>query len=157
MSPRKWIPALVTVLFLTGCSATDRRISANEDLFETYPPEIQAIIKSNRIDRGFDSTQVYMSFGNADRTEMDGGQEIWFYHQAHKRNVKEEKTAAEYREELSAYEYSVHQGNQNAQEPLTYRVITLHRTSVYRLVRFENGRVVSWEEPDEMWLDDWHQ
>ena len=33
-------------------------------------PEDQAMIRSNRIDRGFDSTQVYLSFGNADRTEV---------------------------------------------------------------------------------------
>lgn len=157
MNPREWIPVLATVLFLTGCSATQMRINANEDLFESYPPDVQATIKSNRIDRGFDSTQVYMALGNASRTEMNGDQEVWYYHQIHNRTVREDKTAAEYREELKAYQHAVEQGEVGLHEPLTYRDVALCRTGVSRIVRFEAGRVVGWEEPDDMWLDDWHE
>jgi outer membrane protein assembly factor BamE (lipoprotein component of BamABCDE complex) len=157
MSPQKWIPALAAALLLASCSATQARISANEDLFENYTLEEQAMIKSNRIDRGFDSTQVYLAFGHADQTSMEGEQEIWHYYRSHNRKVREEKTAGEYREELSAYGHAVEQGKQGLQEPATYRVITLYRTRVQRLVRFEAGRVVGWDEPDDMWVDDWHQ
>ena len=41
---------VAAVLFLAGCNATQARINDNEDLFNSYPPEVQAMIKSNRID-----------------------------------------------------------------------------------------------------------
>lgn len=157
MNPKQWIPALATAVLLVSCNATDRRISANEELFQSYTPAEQAMIRSNRIDRGFDSNMVYLSFGHADRTAMEGDQELWFYHQQYERTEREEKTAAEYRDELASYYYAVEQGEQGLQEPATYRVVHLYRTGVYRLVRFESGRVVSWEEPQDMWVDDWHR
>ena len=156
MNTTQWIPALAATLLLAGCSATQARISANEDLFNGYPPEVQAMIKSNRIDRGFDTTQVYMAFGNADSTELSGEQELWYFHQTYKRTVQEEKTASEYREEMSVYEDALGQGVLDYPEPTTYRTVRLYRTGVHRIVRFEAGRVVGWEEPDGMWLEDWH-
>ena len=156
MKPKTWIPALAAALFLAACSATQARINANEELFESYTPQEQAMIKSNRIDRGFDSTQVYLALGHADRTEHADGQELWFYHQTHQRSVREEKSASEYREELDAYQQAVSEGVQGLTEPTTYRVVPLYRTNVFRLVRFEEGRVVAWEEPGDMWLDEWH-
>ena len=152
-----WNPALSATLLLLSCSATEARIGANEDLFNGYPPDVQAMIKSNRIDQGFDKTQVYLAFGNADRTEMEVKQELWYYHQTHRRSVQEEKTASEYRQEMSSYEDAVEEGRVGLKEPKTFRVVRLSRTGVYRIVRFEGGRVASWEEPDEMWLEDWHE
>jgi outer membrane protein assembly factor BamE (lipoprotein component of BamABCDE complex) len=149
--------ALAAVLALAGCSATQARIDDNEDLFNSYPPEVQAMIKSNRIDRGFDSTQVYLALGNADRTEMNEGVEVWYYHQTHTQTAKEEKSAGEYREEMIAYVNEVAKGNENAKEPSTYRVFKLYRTAVSRMVDFEDGKVVSWVEPEDMWLDEWHR
>lgn len=157
MNLRHLIAATAVTLLLAACSATKARISANEDLFNSYPPEVQAAIKSNRIERGFDSTQVYLALGNAHSTEMDGEQELWFYHQTHNQSVKEEKSASEYRDEMIVYESAVAAGGEGLSEPSAYRVVRLYRTSVCRIVRFEDGRVVSWEEPDGMWLDDWHQ
>lgn len=158
MNPRKWIPsaAVAVALCLSACNATKARINENEELFNSYSPEVQAMIKSNRIDQGFDSTQVYLALGNADRTESVDGQEIWFYHETCTDTAKEEKSAGEYRDEMTAYENAVEQGR-NVQEPSTYRVYRIYRTRVVRMVRFEAGRVVSWEEPDEMWIDDWHR
>lgn len=114
------------------------------------------MIKSNRIDRGFDQTQVCLSIGNAHRTEMKDGQEIWYYHRTHTSSVKEEKSAGEYRDEMTAYHNALRAGR-DVQEPGTQRVVRLRRTRVERLVRFESGSVVSWEEPEEMWLDEWHR
>ncbi len=158
MNFRQWIPSatLAATLFLVSCSATQARINDNEELFSSYSPDVQAIIKSNRIDRGFDTTQVYLSFGNADRTESRDGQEIWYYHKTESQQVKEEKSAGEYRDDMTAYESAIRQGR-NVKEPSMYRVYSLYRTRVERMVCFESNRVVSWDQPDEMWLDDWHR
>jgi outer membrane protein assembly factor BamE (lipoprotein component of BamABCDE complex) len=154
MKLAKWI--LPVALLLASCSSTKARISDNQALYDGYSPEVQAMIKSNRIDRGFDQTQVYLSLGNADRTEARDGQEIWFYHRTHTSHVKEEKSAGEYRDEMNAYHAALRAGR-NVSEPSTHRVVRLLRTRVERLVRFESGSVVSWEEPEEMWIDEWHR
>lgn len=155
----KWISstALAAVLALAGCNATKARINDNEDLFRSYSPEIQSAIRSNRIQRGFDSTQTYLALGNADRTEYENDQELWYYYQTHTRTQKEEKSAGEYRDEMTAYENALEKGYTHVQEPTTYRVFQLRRTSVQRIVRFENGVVVDWEEPESAWVDDWHR
>ena len=155
MNLKHWLLPAVTVLCLSACSATKARISDNQALYDTYSPQDQAAIKSNRIDQGFDPTQVYLSLGKADRTESEEGRETWYYHATHSTSVKEEKSAGEYRDDLIAWEKAVAQGRTVA-EPGTHRILHLRRTRVERMVHFENGSVVSWEEPDEMWLDDWH-
>ncbi len=156
MGLQKSLLALTLGLLTLSCGATSRRIRANEDLFESYSPEDQATIRSGRISHGFDGTQVYLAFGNADRTEMDGEVELWFYHHTFKRVVREEKSASEYRSEMDAYELAVREGEEGLVEPETYRDVHLRREGVVRIVRFENGQVVGWEEPREHWLEDWH-
>ena len=154
----KWIPAaaVVAALCLSSCSATKRRINDNEELFNSYSPAIQASIKSNRIQRGFDSTQVWMALGNADRTESRADGETWFYHRQHSQTITEEKSASEYRLEMSDYEKAKAEGKTVA-EPSTHRSYKLYRTAVWRMVHFEGGVVTSWEEPDDMWIEDWHR
>lgn len=159
MTLKQWISsaAFAVALCLAGCNATKARISDNEDLFNSYPLEVQALIKSNRIERGFDSTQVYLAFGNADRSESRDGQEIWTYHEQFTKTAKEEKTASEYRDELDAYQDALRRGQSYVAEPSAYRTFTLKRTAIERVVIFEDGRVVSWDEPEEAWVDDWHR
>lgn len=159
MNLKPWISAatLAAALCFAGCNSTKARISQNEGIFNSYPPQVQSMIRSNRIDTGFDSTQVYLALGNADRTESESGQQVWYYHKTYTKTVKKQKTAAEYRDEMSAYANALKQGK-NAKEPTTYKNIKYCRDSVERIVRFEDGAVASWEEPDEMWIDeDWHR
>jgi len=148
---------MLATLVLSGCSATKARINENEDLFNSYSPNVQAMIKSNRIDEGFDTTQVYLACGNANRTESEGEQEVWYYHDRRQNTVREEKTAAEYRLELVDYEKAVEKGNTHLSEPTTYRTVRYYRTKITRTVRFEEGVVVAWEEPQDQWLDEWHR
>lgn len=159
MNLLKWTTAalLAATVALASCSATKARINENKDLFDSYSPEVQAMIKSNRISEGMDTTQVYMALGNADRTESRADQQVWTYLSTVTDNVREEKTAAEYREEMRDYEDALEKGATNVGEPETYRIVRYYRTRVDRTVVFENGVVVGWDEPDDMWLDDWHR
>ena len=159
MNPFRFaLPALAAAaLCLASCSATESRINKNEELFASYSPDIQAMIRSNRISQGFDANQVYMAFGKASRTEFQDGQEIWYYTRVFTRTVTEEKSASEYLAELHQYEQAVAAGQAGVHKPETHHTFQLRRTGVTRLVRFEGGQVVSWDEPEEMWLDEWQQ
>ena len=155
-NPWTRLATAVAFLALSACSATQARIDDNQELYDSYPPEVQAFIKSNRIDKGFDKTQVYLALGNADRTELVEDTEVWYYHVTHNDTVREEKSATEYRAEMYEYERAVAEGVEHATPPETYRTFQLFRTRIGREVHFEGGLVSSWSEPEEKWIDEWH-
>lgn len=73
------------LLLLVGCATPARRIEANMDLFNTFPPEAQELIRAGRIDIGFTQPMVKMALGRPDRlfqrkTEK-GQSEVWIYTQ----------------------------------------------------------------------------
>ena len=80
----------------------------------------------------------------------------YFVVRGHRDTVTEEKSASEYRADMLEYEAAKLEGR-DCPEPTTYHVYEIFRTRVARLVHFEDGVVASWEEPDEMWLDEWHR
>ena len=163
MNFKNWLPsiallaALLAALSLTGCNATTARISLNNELFNSYSPRVQAIIKANRIAEGFDSNQVSMALGNANRIELQGFRKIWTYYETFEDTIRVEKSADEYRDEMITYENAFGYGYNYVPEPTTHRLVNLYRTRVVRTVRFEDGLVVGWEEPEHLWLSDWHQ
>ena len=146
----------LAIVVLAACSATDQRISNNEALYNSYPPDVQAMIKSNRIAKGFDQTQVYLAYGNADSTKSDSGSEAWIYTEKHKKYVQTKKDVHKYALEVKEYHDALNRG-ELATEPSTEETITLFRTRVARVVNFQDGHVDSWTEPGDKWLDDWHQ
>ncbi len=146
----------LAIVVLAACSATDQRISNNEALFNSYPPDVQAMIKSNRIAKGFDQTQVYLAFGNADSTKNEDGIESWIYTEVHQKYVQTKKDVHKYALEVKEYHDALHNG-ELATEPSTEETIKLYRTRVARVVQFGDGHVDSWTEPGDEWLDDWHQ
>jgi hypothetical protein len=50
-------------LILSGCSAVDNRVRERQAEFNTYPPDIQALIKNGQVRPGFTETQVYIAWG----------------------------------------------------------------------------------------------
>jgi len=71
------------ILFVSGCSTTDSRISSHKAAFDAAPPAVQAKIREGKIDVGFTSEQVVMALGNPDRqytrTTARGTSDIWAY------------------------------------------------------------------------------
>ena len=94
------------LLALFACGGPKARIKDNQAIYDTYPPEVQAMIKSGQIAPGFDQTQVYMALGKPERKEMGTGQESWLYTVAVSRTLKHEKGAVQYENEQLKYERS---------------------------------------------------
>lgn len=160
-----YLPLVLAGLFalLVGCNATHARIQDHEELFATYDPTVQAMIRSNRIGLGFDTNQVYLALGKADRTALDGDREVWTYLRRHRRQIEEEKSATEYAADLAEYRAQVASGSPSTPgagvpaPPGTHRVIQLTRMAVAFEVRFEHGRVTGWSEPEERWVEPWQR
>lgn len=79
------------LLGLAGCATPGRRIAANPELFNTFPPEAQEKIRAGRVDIGFTRAMVTMALGRPDRlyqrkTEK-GESEVWIYTQRFSRPI----------------------------------------------------------------------
>jgi outer membrane protein assembly factor BamE (lipoprotein component of BamABCDE complex) len=74
---------LTSLMMLAGCSTPASRIEQNQELFNTYEPDIQAAIRQGKIDIGFTRDMVHMALGKPDRqysrTTESGQSEIWSY------------------------------------------------------------------------------
>jgi outer membrane protein assembly factor BamE (lipoprotein component of BamABCDE complex) len=149
------LSSAVLLVAAAACGGPKARIKDNEELFASYPPNVQALIRAGEIDRGFDTTQVYMALGSPHSKEPNPKGEIWSYTQRWQRQVQEEKGAVEYENERLKYEQARARGEQPP-EPVPYRVVTYYRTQVVRLVHFETGKVVADERPTDRYLDEWH-
>lgn len=73
----------LAVVFFAGCASTSRRISRNQELFDTFPADVQAGIRAGNVDVGFTPEMVMMALGEPDRrytriTEH-GAFEVWAY------------------------------------------------------------------------------
>lgn len=75
--------AAVAAFALLACSTVDSRIKANQELFDSYPPQVQANIRAQRIELGYTPEMVEMAFGApARKSELvaeDGKAELWTY------------------------------------------------------------------------------
>ncbi|MCC5833544.1 MAG: hypothetical protein JJU20_02315 [Opitutales bacterium] len=72
-------------VFLFGCAtqSPQARISKNQDLFDSYPAEVQTAIEEGRVEPGFDADQVRMAIGDPSRVETrrteDSEQTVYVY------------------------------------------------------------------------------
>jgi hypothetical protein len=73
-------------LLIAGCSTQqiiDQRIAKNQELFNTYPTEVQDKIRSGQIDIGFTREMVRLAWGEPDqmhkRTTKAGISTVWTY------------------------------------------------------------------------------
>jgi hypothetical protein len=150
---------------LVACGGPKARIKESQELFDTYPPETQALIKSGQIAKGFDQTQTYMALGKPEKKEANGEQETWVYTVGVKRTLKHEKGAVQYENEQLKYERAMEEYRRVKAEgglavepakpdPFIYE--HQHRTRVKCEVVFVDGRVAGWRDPVDEYLDEWH-
>lgn len=75
--------ALLTGLFLAGCSTPATRIQQNPAAFDRATPAQQELIKQGKVDIGFDTELVELALGAPDRTkeriDASGKKFIWSY------------------------------------------------------------------------------
>jgi hypothetical protein len=57
----------VAAIALVACSTTDSRISGRQELFDSYPPEVQQNIRNGIIEVGYTREMVVMALGEPDQ------------------------------------------------------------------------------------------
>jgi outer membrane protein assembly factor BamE (lipoprotein component of BamABCDE complex) len=87
-----------TFLFMSGCATPEARIKKNPELFATYPPEIQNLIREGRVDIGFTKDMVRFALGEPNhiylRTSADRQTEIWAYTRKDRTTDRQSVTAS---------------------------------------------------------------
>ncbi len=63
-----WILAALAVLSLACASTPAGRIEKNQALFDSYPADVQAMIRAGKVDLGFDQEMVRFAPGKPDET-----------------------------------------------------------------------------------------
>ena len=75
--------AAAAAFSLVGCATPASRIKKNPELFASYSPEQQDLIKQGKVALGFDFEAVRLALGAPDRvrthTSNDGTSQIWSY------------------------------------------------------------------------------
>ena len=79
---RSFVVSLCLALLLAlGCASTDKRIAAQQEVFDAYPAEVQEKIRAGEIAVGFTEEQVLMALGKPDRrtkvTADDAVADVW--------------------------------------------------------------------------------
>ena len=74
----------IAAIALTACNTTGSRIRRQQELFDSYPPEVQQNIRDGGIEVGYTREMVVMALGDPDRkieakAEDESG-EVWTYH-----------------------------------------------------------------------------
>lgn len=69
--------------FLAGCATLDSRISRNQEIFDTFAPDVKRKIEAGEIARGFTRPMVQIAWGDPSdtirREDTDGASETWVY------------------------------------------------------------------------------
>ncbi|MFI5402067.1 MAG: hypothetical protein ACHQ1G_03950 [Planctomycetota bacterium] len=150
---------------VVACGGPKARIKDNQSIYDTYPPEVQAMIKSGQIGQGFDQTQVYMALGKPEKKEMRPDGETWIYTVGVDRTLKHEKGAVQYENEQMKYERALAEYNQAKAagqpavapvKPDPFYYETQRRTKLKQEVAFVSGKVSSSRNPQDEYLDEWH-
>lgn len=84
LSQRCFFVLIIGLLIgLTSCATPASRISESPELFASFPPEVQELIKQGKVGIGFDASMVRLAVGEPDRkwdrTDSEGKSEIWAF------------------------------------------------------------------------------
>ncbi len=73
----------LAALLAAGCNSLEKRISAQQAQFDTWPADVREKIQTGRIDIGFTPEQVRVALGEPtrkyQRTTAEGSSEVWAY------------------------------------------------------------------------------
>ncbi len=77
------LAAALSAFAFTGCSTPATRIKQAPEVFASYSPQQQDLIKQGKIAIGFDMEAVRLALGDPDRirsrTTSDGTSDVWSY------------------------------------------------------------------------------
>ena len=73
----------IAAVALTACNTTGSRISRQQELFDSYPPEVQENIRNGMVEVGYTPEMVVMALGDPDEKAVakpdDELAEVWTY------------------------------------------------------------------------------
>lgn len=140
------LPALL--LAAAGCQTIDRRIKENAELFATFEPEVQRMIRNGDIDLGFTSEMVAIAWGKPSVTQMLRSpatqRDVWIY--LDRRSVFAGRRFAGYEHEV--YFDPRTNTQRTFMRPVyvdIYRTVEIERDRV----EFEEGKAVSITRAEE--------
>ncbi len=122
--------AFISLIWIS-CASVEKRIAANEQVFSTYPPEVQAELRQGKIALGYDMKMVEIAKGppsyvNLKQSEA-GETTIWRYMQMQ-----------QYTKSVPVYDRGI--------AGASWATIT--ETDEFEVLRveFKNNQVISFEE-----------
>ncbi len=134
---------VLPVLFLSACATPDARIRKHQDLFDSFPPDVQENVRDGRIEIGYNEDMVFLALGKPDReytrrTE-DGEWTVWSYTD-HYTQTRRQLVDGRFnvRDRRSGQTYTV-------RDSVWLDVPTYHEYDRFR-VEFDGDRVVAIEE-----------
>jgi hypothetical protein len=72
-----------SLLLLIGCASPEQRIKKNPELYQSFPPDVQALVAQGQIAIGFTAEMVTMAMGPPNRiysrVSSNGTSEVWSY------------------------------------------------------------------------------
>lgn len=73
----------IAAIALVACNTTSSRIRSQQELFDSYPPEVQENLRNGIIEIGYTAEMVVMALGEPDRKTAAKGEdeveEVWTY------------------------------------------------------------------------------
>jgi len=151
-------PISLLTLLLVSC-AISHRIKEHQAEFDTYPPEVQKLIKSWKIREGFTKTKVYIALGQPYSQTEDR----WTYAASHAKSVQTAKPTYQYQSEYeTAYKDYLKEKQKHKHatfsSPDPYTTTYPYRRYVHQYLHFKDDVLQRIEYPDTtIWLDsDWH-
>ncbi len=141
-----FILVIAAMLAFAGCSTVDSRIKERAAIFDQLKPEDQASIRKGMVELDYTTDMVYMAFGKPDNVQEkvtpEGAKTTWIYNNyyqeyagTHFVGYRRHMTYDAQAKRWIAYYVPIH-------EPV-------YRTRIEEIARvqFENGKVVSIEQP----------
>lgn len=72
---------IAALLLAAACSSPASRIKKNQAAYDSWPPQVQELVKQGRVDVGFTADQVRTALGRPDRVytrkTAEAAQEVW--------------------------------------------------------------------------------
>ncbi len=74
---------VICIVISLSCSSPDSRIRKNQELFDSYPAEVQKNISAGKVDIGYTEDMVRMALGDPNETAVNktaqGEVHVWAY------------------------------------------------------------------------------